>query len=112
MDTKLRKSSKLAKVIIALCVMLPALLLVSLYPTMEQAMLNERAEYEKIAQEEQEDHSEWVILHPVVNYAMENNIYSREANGYKCRIYKGIIDILFGYIHNDNQALEIFKTWV
>lgn len=49
---------------------------------------------------------------PVVNYAMENNIYSREANGYKCRIYKGIIDILFGYIHNDNQALEIFKTWV
>jgi uncharacterized protein len=49
---------------------------------------------------------------PVVNYAMENNIYSREANGYKCRIYKGILDILFSYIHSDNQAMEILKTWL
>ena len=49
---------------------------------------------------------------PVVNYAMEKNIYSREANGYKCSIYKGILDILFDYLENNSQALEIFRTWV
>ena len=49
---------------------------------------------------------------PVVNYAMENNIYSREANGYKCKIYKGILDTLFEFIHDDNQIVEIFKTWL
>lgn len=50
---------------------------------------------------------------PVVNYAMENNIYSREANGYKCKIYKGILDILFDYIvEDDKRVMEIFKTWL
>ena len=62
--------------IIALCVMLPALLLVSLFPTMEAAMLDKRAEYERLEQEErnsQGDHSEWVLMDPVVNYAMETS---------------------------------------
>ena len=113
MDTKLRKSSKLAKVIIALCVMLPALLLVSLYPTMEQAMLNERAEYEKLAQEEQEDHSEWVILHPVVNYAMETSycLYNemlQEATGEKLDA-----DVLHEYgWYDDFQCLRGEATYV
>lgn len=88
MDTKSRKSSKLAKVMIALCVMLPAFLLVSLYPTMEEAMLNKKAEYEKLEQQEQEKHGEWVIVDNVVNYAMESSycLYSemlQQATGEK-----------------------------
>lgn len=49
---------------------------------------------------------------PVINYAMEQNIYSRQANGYRCKIYKGILDILFEYINEDIETLEIFKTWL
>ena len=45
MDTKLKKSSKLAKLIIFLTVLLPAVLLVSLYPRMETLMLQKQAEY-------------------------------------------------------------------
>ena len=47
MDIRSRKSSKIAKLIIALTVVLPALLLVSLYPRMEKLMREKRAEYEE-----------------------------------------------------------------
>lgn len=49
---------------------------------------------------------------PVLNFAIEDNIYSREANGYRCELYKGMLDILFEYIKNDEDALEIFKKWL
>lgn len=51
MVIKSRKSSKIAKLIIALTVLLPALFLVSLYPRMEKLMLEKRAEYENAASE-------------------------------------------------------------
>lgn len=47
MVIKSRKSSKIAKLVIALAVILPALLLVSLYPRMELLMREKRAEYEQ-----------------------------------------------------------------
>lgn len=49
---------------------------------------------------------------PVVNYALEGNIYSKNYSGYRCSVYKGILDILFLYIKEDPSALEIFKSWV
>lgn len=49
---------------------------------------------------------------PVVNYSMKQNIYSREANGYKCHIYKGILDVIFEYLYEEEKILEIFKTWI
>lgn len=52
MDTKLKKSHKRTKLIIALIILLPALLLVCLYPRMEKAMLNKREQ--RIAEYEQE----------------------------------------------------------
>lgn len=51
MVIKSRKSSKVAKLIIAIVVILPALLLVMLYPRMEKLMLEKRAEYENFATE-------------------------------------------------------------
>lgn len=80
MDTRSRKSHKLAKIIITLCVVIPAIILVSLYPKMEKEML-ERKEYnEKLWQEEQreifgEEHPEWVIESNFVNYAVEASYY-------------------------------------
>ncbi len=48
MAIKSKKSSKIAKLIITLTVVLPALLLVMLYPRMEMLMLEKRAEYENV----------------------------------------------------------------
>ena len=49
---------------------------------------------------------------PVVNMALDNNIYARQVNDYRCKIYKGILDTLFLYIQKDTDALSIFETWV
>lgn len=49
---------------------------------------------------------------PVVNYAMEQNIYSREANNYKCKIYKGMLDTIFDYLYDNKEVMEIFKLWL
>lgn len=78
MDTKSKKSHKLTTLIIALCVMIPALLLVSLYPTMEDAMLKKMAEYEKEKTENEEDvvpSAEFCVEDDFINYAMEASYY-------------------------------------
>ncbi|MEE1315586.1 MAG: histidine kinase dimerization/phospho-acceptor domain-containing protein [Faecalimonas sp.] len=80
MDTKSKKSFKLKYVLIALCVLLPAVLLVSLYPKMEQEMLKKRAVYEEEwEQSRQEAMVEGTYLHQLdayaINYAMEASYY-------------------------------------
>ncbi len=92
MDTKLKKSSKLAKWIILLTVLLPAILVVSLYPRMEQLMLQKEEAYQNDASatpplEMEGDISETVdaptdtsiadvgIRQDVVNYAVEASYY-------------------------------------
>ncbi len=55
--------------------MIPALLLVSLYPRMENAMLEKREEYSKIQEEIEADRTEWVVEENFINYAMESGYY-------------------------------------
>lgn len=93
MDTKSRKSSKTAKIIIALTVILPALILVCLYPRMEKVMLNLREMYEhKLAentiqqdetdigatyssQEMPSDADMYSVQENFINYAVEASYY-------------------------------------
>jgi len=50
---------------------------------------------------------------PVVNYALDGDIFPREPNGYRCQIYKGILDHIFSLIHSgDEHTLQIFRSWV
>ncbi len=72
MDTKSKKSSKLAKVLIALIVLLPALVIGSLYPTIIKAM-NE--EFEKRQAELQETFPEYELESNFINYAVEASYY-------------------------------------
>ncbi len=49
---------------------------------------------------------------PVVNYAMTNDVIEKEPRGYRCRIYKGMMDYLFEkYLKEENDIIEIFKSW-
>ena len=75
MDTKSRKSTKLAKIIITLCVLLPALLLVSLYPRMETAMMERRDFYKEQERQHREEIGDWILADNVVNYAVESSYY-------------------------------------
>ena len=76
MDTKSRKSTKLAKIIITLFCVLPAVFLVSLYPQMEKAMIEKKEYYDELQAIEEETNSSWVLEDNFVNYAMEASYYS------------------------------------
>ncbi len=50
---------------------------------------------------------------PVVNYALYGDVMVKEPDGYKCRINKGILDIIFEKIKKqDSETMEIFRKWV
>ena len=49
---------------------------------------------------------------PVLTYFEYKSIFASEPNGYKCRIYKGILDILFDILKNDDSKKAILQSWV
>lgn len=50
---------------------------------------------------------------PVVNYAMEGDIFPRTAQNYRCQIYGGMLDFLFHLLHeNHADTIGILKSWV
>lgn len=49
---------------------------------------------------------------PVINLAQDNNIFSKDPKEYRCKIYGGILDILFDYIEHEPDTVEIFKNWI
>lgn len=49
---------------------------------------------------------------PVINLAQDNNIFSKNPQEYRCKIYKEILNILFEYIENEPDIVEIFKKWI
>lgn len=49
---------------------------------------------------------------PVINLAQDNNIFAQNPKEYRCKIYGGILDILFKYIENEPDIVDVFKTWI
>ena len=50
---------------------------------------------------------------PVLNLSMKGNIFKTAPNDYKCKINKGILDVIFEYFYNkDEGAISIFYSWV
>ena len=49
---------------------------------------------------------------PVINLVQDNNIFARNPNEYRCEIYKGILDILFEYIEDKPENIDIFNKWI
>lgn len=49
---------------------------------------------------------------PVINLAQGGNIFPKNPKEYRCKIYGGILEILFDYIEKDKETLEIFNSWI
>ena len=50
---------------------------------------------------------------PVINLAMENNIFPKTPHDYKCKIYGGILDVLFEIIkRNDPNEMLVLESWI
>ena len=49
---------------------------------------------------------------PVLNYAHSHNVFKRDASGYRCNIYKGMLDTLFDILYrNDPVEIDILHSW-
>ena len=49
---------------------------------------------------------------PVVNFAAANNLYDKNIKDFRCEVYKGIMDIIFEIIEEDNvKKIDILKSW-
>lgn len=84
MDTKLKKSSKVAKLIICLSILIPAILLVCLYPRMEKLLLEKQDAYKEDLTENSSEtandyyhanYSGITVRQDTVNYAVEAAYY-------------------------------------
>ncbi len=50
---------------------------------------------------------------PVLTYYENNSIFASKPNGYKCKIYRGMLDILFDILSkDDSQTMAILRKWV
>ncbi len=50
---------------------------------------------------------------PVLTYYENRSIFASEPNGYKCQVYKGMLDVLFNILcGDDKQAEKIIRGWV
>ena len=50
---------------------------------------------------------------PVVNYALQRDIYEQMPRNYKCRIYSGMLDSIFDYLYaNDEKKIAVFRSWL
>lgn len=72
LDTKLKKTHKLTTSIITLCILIPAFLLVALYPRISAIMGHKKAEYKK---EYAHEENIWTVESNFINYAMESSFY-------------------------------------
>lgn len=50
---------------------------------------------------------------PVVNLAVDGNLFARHARNYRCSIYYGMLHKIFSLIQRSNQAeMEILSSWI
>ena len=50
---------------------------------------------------------------PVVAYSSGGDIFPREPFDFRCKVYKGIIDILFDLLQeDDSENMHILKSWI
>ncbi len=75
MDTNLRKSHKLTTFTIALCILIPALMVTCLYPRTGASMERLREKYEQSYEEYTDTLSEWCVEKSMINYAVEASYY-------------------------------------
>jgi uncharacterized protein len=50
---------------------------------------------------------------PVINYASYGNIFPKQIGGYRCEVYRGIVEFLFRLLDaRDKATIEILNSWV
>lgn len=50
---------------------------------------------------------------PVINYALEKDVFAKAPGNSRCRTYQGMLDAIFDLLYeNDEETIQILKSWV
>lgn len=50
---------------------------------------------------------------PVVNLAQEKDLFFKNHNSFRCKIYGGMLDIIFKILYeNNNEEVNVLKKWI
>lgn len=49
---------------------------------------------------------------PVVNYALDNDLYEKAPGNYRCKINSGILDVIFNALVNRHDSNDTFWRWL
>jgi radical SAM protein with 4Fe4S-binding SPASM domain len=50
---------------------------------------------------------------PAVNYALYGDLYEKTPGNYRCQIYRGMLDIIFEKLQEDDYSVrQIFRSWI
>ena len=50
---------------------------------------------------------------PVINLAQEKDLFFKNAQSYRCRVYGGMLDIIFRILQEHNPAdIKVFNKWI
>lgn len=50
---------------------------------------------------------------PVINLAQEKDLFVKNTQSFRCKIYGGMLDIIFSIIKNgSNEELSVFRKWI
>ena len=50
---------------------------------------------------------------PVINFALDGDITPNRPNNWRCKIYKGMLDKIFGILsENDPSSINILNSWI
>ena len=131
MDTNLKKTPKVKNLIIALLVIVPALILTSLYPKMEKAMLDKKNQWISDWKKQKEAYEQeqaskfatpseevpevtYYLKDSFVNYAMEASYYQHAVLMQQTTGEESYINVLdeYGWIDDYFQFIEKTPCYV
>lgn len=50
---------------------------------------------------------------PVINYALEKDVFTKTSGNSRCRTYRGMLDAIFDLLYEGNEeTIHILKSWV
>jgi radical SAM protein with 4Fe4S-binding SPASM domain len=50
---------------------------------------------------------------PVINLAFDGDIFSKTPRNYRCKVYSGMITVLFEVLQRGNESeINVLKSWV
>lgn len=50
---------------------------------------------------------------PVVTYAEHGDLYEASPGGYRCEVFKGILDLIFELLYDGNrETIDVLRSWV